>query len=208
MKRLLSLLSTGLLVVPSAFAALDFTLQHKAVTADGIAVDQVYITDGASKIFLRILPTWQVFNTAQALDCVPDTPNSKVRLEQFAGPKLLTIDPAGGHDLGQLAAGQVPGDAKNVTALPVELNPLPLFGWKTLEASFRYDYFGQTVRRSVMYVSMIPGRVVQLTITAPEADFVKVHQQACQFLGSWFEPSRDLPTDLQSKYGLPSSVEN
>ena len=208
MKRLNLLLSTAIFVASTALGALDFTLQHKTLPADGIAQDQVYITDGLSKIFLRILPTWQVFNTAQAIDCMPDTPNTKVRLEQFAGPKLLTIDQAGGRDLGQIAASQIPGDAKNVAALPVELNPLPLFGWNTLEASFRYDYFGQTVRRSVMYVSMIPGRILQLTVIAPEADFVKVHKQAFQLLGSWFEPSRDLPPDLQAKYGSPAAVGN
>ena len=198
----------GLLAANPAFAGLDFTLQHKQIAADGIDVDGIYITDGTSRIFLHLLPTWKVFNTAQALDCIPDVANSKVRLEQFTGPKLLAIDQAGGHDLQGLAMAQLPGDAKNVTALPVELNPLPLFGWNTLEASFRYDYFGQVMCRSTMYVSMIPGRVIQLTVTAPDADFNKVHKQAKQLLGSWFEPSRDLPPDLQRKYGTPEQVAN
>ena len=206
MKSSLSSLLVLLLAAAPSRAALDFTVQHKALPADGIEVDGAYITDGSSKIFLRILPTWKVFNTAQALDCIPDTANSKVRLEPYEGSKLLTIDQAGGLELQQLATGLLPNDARNVVAQPVELNPLPLFGWSTLEVTFRYEYFGQPVRRSVMYVSMIPGRVVQLTVTAPEADFGKVHKQARQLLGSWFEPSRDLPPDLQLKYASPEAI--
>ena len=194
--------------VAPAVAALDFTLQHTAINADAIALDQLYITDGPSKIFLRILPSWKSFNTAQAIDCVPNTANSKVRLEQFPGGKLLTIDQIGGRDLQQLALAQMPGDAKKIEAVSVELNPLPLFGWNTLEATFRYEYFGQPTKRSVLYVSMIPGRVVEMTVTAPEADFDKVHKQARQLLGSWFEPGRDLPPDLQRKYGSPEAMAN
>ncbi len=207
MKTLLPCLLLGLLAAAiPASAALDFTVQNTHLMADAIPVDGTYITDGPSKIFLRILPTWKVYNTAQALDCLPDTPNSKIRLESFPGSKLLTIDQAGGRELQQLAAAQLPGDAKNVVAQTLELNALPLFGWNTLEATFRYDYFGQPVRRSVLYVSMIPGRVVQLTVTAPDADFDKVHKQARQLLGSWFEPTRDLPPDLQRKFATPEAM--
>lgn len=200
--RLWFFAATVLCATP-AVAALDFTLQHKTVAADGIDVDGVYITDGTSKIFLRILPSWQTFNTAQAIDCIPDIPDSKVRLERFPGSALLTIDAAGGLALQQIAASQMPGDAKEVVALPAELNPLPLYHWNTLEATFRYQYFGKPVRRSVMYVSMIPGRVVQLTVTASDADFDKLHKQAHQMLSSWFEPTRDLPPDLQQKFAAP-----
>ena len=195
-----------LVAASNVVAALDFTVQHTSLEADGIQVDGCYITDGPSKIFLRILSTWKVFNTGQSLDCLPDTAASKVRLERFPGAKLLTIDQTGGQELQQLATGQLPDDAKKVVALPVELNPLPLYGWSTMEATFRYEYFGQIVRRSVMYISMIPGRVVQFTVTAQDSDFDKVHKQARQLLGSWFEPSRDLPPDLQSKYASPEAM--
>lgn len=203
----------SLLVVMSSLAAparatLDFTLQHESIEADGASIKGAYITDGQSKIFLRISAAWHVFNNAQALECLPETANSKIRLEHFPGVKPLTIDQAGARDLQQLATGQVPADAKGMVVMPAELNPLPLYGWNTLEVVFRYEYFGQPVRRSVMYVGMLPGRLVQLTVTAPDADFDKVHKQARQMLGSWFEPSRDLPPDLQSKYKSPESVTN
>ena len=180
-----------LLAAGPVLAGLDFTLQHKALPADGIALDEVYITDGDSKIFLRLPPGWKVSNSAQALDCVPDSPDARVRLEAFPGSRALTVDAAGGRELLRLATSQLPGDAKSVVALPVELNPLPLFGWATMEVSFRYDYFGQPLRRSVMYLNMLPGRMVEMTVITPEAAFDKIHKQARQLMGSWFEPSRD-----------------
>ena len=148
---------------------------------------------------MRIPAAWKVSNSEEALDLIPDAGNSKVRMARFPEAKPFTIDDAGGRDLSALAASQLPSDAKNVVPLPVEINPLPLFGWKTLEATCRYDYFGQIMRRSVMYLSMLPGRVVQLTVIAPDADFDKVHKQARQIMGSWFEPTRDLPPDLLQK---------
>ena len=39
--------------------------------------------------------------------------------------------------------------------------------------------------------------------TGPDADFDAIHKQARQFLSSWFEPSRDLPPELQRKYEDP-----
>ena len=200
---LLSLIPVLAFAAGTTDGALDFTVAHKAMTTDAIQVDNPYITDGTSKIFLRIPPTWKVIGNAQALDCFPEGTLSEVRLEPFKGDKLLTIDQAGTRDLMQQSTSQLPADAKNVTALPAELNPLPIFGWSTLEASVRYDLLGRLMRRSVMYVSMLPGRVLQLTVIGPDADFDKLHKQARQMLGSWFEPSRDLPPELQRKYASP-----
>ena len=56
------------------------------------------------------------------------------------------------------------------------------------------------MRRSLMYINMLPGRVVQLSVVAAEADFDQVHKAGRQILSSWFEPSRVLPPDLQKKY--------
>ena len=186
-----------------ASAELDFTLHHKAITADAISVDQIFITDGPSKIYLHVLPEWKVFNVAQVLECTPTFANSTVRLQHSPASKPLTIDQAGSRELLQQAMSQLPPEAKNVVALPVEFNPLPIFQWNTMEVTFRYEYFGQAMRRSVMYLGMLPDRLVQMTIIAQDADFDKLHKEARQLMASWFEPSRDLPPDLQRKYEAP-----
>ncbi len=192
-----------MLVAAPALASLDFTLQHKAMPADGLSLDQVYISDGQSRIFVRPPANWKMYNDAQALEFLPAPTNSRVRVEAYSGPKALTVDQAGARDLQQMATVQLPAEAKAPVPLPPELNPLPLFGWHTMQVAFRYTYFGQPMRRSVMYLSMIPGRTVQLTVIAPEADYDKIEKQARQFMSSWFEPTRDLPPELLKKYEAP-----
>ena len=196
----ITLISLMVLSASPTWAALDFTLQHKALPADGVSLDKPYITDGASKIFLQIPANWKVSGGGAELDCAPDTELSSIRLGRYQGSKLLTFDQAGGQDLVVQLSAQLPPDAKNAKVLAVDLNPLPIFGWSTLEVTLGYDYFGQKMRRSLMYLDMLPGRVVQLSVVAPDTYFDQVHKQARQVLSSWFEPSRDLPPDLQSKY--------
>ena len=186
-------------------AGLDFTLHRRHLPADGLAVDTPYITDGPSKIYLRLPPEWQVADTSGSIDINAGGAEAHVRLELYADGKPLTIDEAGGRQLLAQAISKLPPDAKGVVPVSVDLNPLPIFGWKTVEASFRYQYFGETLHRSVMYVEMLPERIVQLTVLAPETDFPRIHKQARQILSSWFEPSRDLPPDLQRKYEAPVS---
>jgi hypothetical protein len=208
MKAILPLLLTVLssLAARPASAALDFTLQHKAMTADGLAQDKPYITDGDSKIFLDIPANWKVLGGGGALECVPDTPDSSIILGSYQGSKLLTIDQAGGRDLTGLISAELPKDAKNARVTSITVDPLPIFGWKTLEATVDYELFGQALRRSILYVSMTPGRVVELKVIAPEAVFDKVHKQARHLLSSWFEPTRDLPPDLQRIYEAGKAV--
>jgi hypothetical protein len=197
---LFALLAITLNAGSPARAGLDFNLQHKALSADGLSLDKPFISDGPSKIFLTIPRNWGISDGGAGMDLTPEVANSSVRIGNYQGSKLLTIDQAGGQDLlGQINA-QLPPDAKNAKVLTVNLNPLAIFGWQTMEVTLTYDYFGQAMRRSLMYLSMFPGRVVQFTVVAPDADFDKVHKAARQILSSWFEPSRDLPPDLQEKY--------
>ena len=69
----------------------------------------------------------------------------------------------------------------------------------------RYEFYGQAVRQSTMYVHMPAGRLVEFSVTAPEADFNKLYRPARTILGSWFEPSRDLPPELARKYEQEST---
>ena len=189
-----------LLTLRTAAAGLDFTLQHKTLSADGLSADNPFITDGTSKIFLTVPRNWKVSDGPAGLELTPDTAGSKIWVGNYQGSKLLTIDQAGGEALvGQISV-QLPPEAKNAKVAAVDLNPMAIFNWQTLEVTVTYDYFGQAMRRSLMYLSMLPGRVVQLSVVAPDANFVQVHKGARQILSSWVEPSRDLPPELRNRY--------
>ena len=198
-----------LLTAGPATAGLDFTLQHKALAADGLSLDKpVHHRRGQQDLphsAGQLAGQWR----RRGSGLHPDTAGSSVLLGVYQGSKLLTIDQAGGEDLLAQLTAQLPGDAKNAKVVSFDLNPLSIFGWNTMEVTLRYDYFGQTLRRSLMYLRMLPGRVVQLTVVAPEADFDKVHKQARQVLSSWFRAEPRFAAGLaggSTRQARPSGV--
>ena len=62
-----------------------------------------------------------------------------------------------------------------------------------------YDFYGQSLCHSVMFMNMRPGRVVQVSITAPKANYEAVHDAVRVLMFSWFEPSKDLPKETARK---------
>ncbi len=179
--------------------ALDFTLRHGNMSADGANIASTYITDGENKIFVRIQRDWKVADNPGALELIPEFTGSKVRIENVGGARVLPLDESGKTLLRKQVDAEVPGGAKNVVALPDQDNPLPIFGWKDAEITRSYEFYGQTIYHSSLYVNMLPGRVVRVSITAAKADYEKVHDAVRLLLFSWFEPSKDLPPDVQRK---------
>lgn len=184
----------------SPLYALDFTLKHQGGMADGARSENTYVTDGQNKIFMRIPNTWKVSDSAQALDCIPEQGGSRVVIEQVGGGKPFLLDDAVRRELDTDAGKTLPSGARNVTELPPRTDLLPIFGWTTLEICHRYEFYGQAMRRGILYVNMLPGRVVRVTVTAPDAVFDAVHEQMRLVMSGWFEPKRDLPPDLARKY--------
>ena len=183
----------------SARCELDFTLQRQMVSSDAVAFNQPYIMDGPNKVYLRFPNDWRALDSGSQLELLPTLPDSSIRFENYHG-KELTIDEAGGQQMLQQALAQLPKDAKNVAAYPVECNPFPILGWTDLRVTVRYENLGRTFRRSTMYVNMRPGRIVEYIVTALDQDFDKLAKPARTVLASIFEPSTDLPPDLASKY--------
>lgn len=181
--------------------AIDFTLRSMNIRAEALTQSATYITDGDSKIMLTIPNNWKASDSPSGIEMVPDKAGGWVTLSQVGGGvKALNFDEAGRADLFKKVTGQVPNGATNVQALPVESDVLPIFHWTSAEFTLRYDFGGQKMRRSVLFINMLPGRVVQLTVTAPDKTFDDVHNQARVMLANWFEPKRDLPPDIAKEY--------
>ena len=195
----LALALASLLGVSPVFA-LDFTLRTTNIRAEALSQAATYITDGDSKIMLVIPNKWKVSDSPTGLEMVPDQAGCRVDISQVLGVQSLPMDASGRVELLKKAVALLPGGAKNVEALPPVDNLLPIFNWTSVEFSHRYDFYGQKLHRSVLYINMLPGRVVQMTVVAPEAVFDEVHNQARLILSNWFEPKRDLPPDLAREY--------
>ena len=195
----IALFLASLLGTSPAFA-LDFTLRNMNIRAEALSQSATYITDGDSKIMLVIPNKWKVADSPTGLEMIPDQGGCRVNISQVLGVQSLPMDAGGRVEILKRVVAQLPGGAKNVEALPPADNLLPIFNWTSVEFSHRYDFYGQKLRRSVLYVNMLPGRVVQMTVVAPDAVFDEVHNQARLILSNWFEPKRDLPPDLAREY--------
>ena len=198
--RLPLVLALGSILMASPLLALDFTLRHDNIRAEALSQAATYITEGDSKIMLTIPNNWKVLDSPTGLDLTPARAGSRVTISQIGGVQSLPMDASGRVELLKRVVAQLPGGAKNVEALPPVDNLVPIFKWTSVEFSHRYDFYGQKMRRSVLFINMLPGRVVQMSVIAPDDFFEEVHNQARMIISNWFEPKRDLPPELAREY--------
>ena len=179
--------------------ALDFTLRQMTVGSEGMSLATSYITDGDNKIMLRIPRDWKATDGPGALDLTPTKPGSDVNISQVRAQEL-PLDAAGKATLLKQAEAQIPKGAVKITALPATENVLPIHHWTSVEFTYHYELFGQAMRRSVCYINMLPGRVVQWSVVAPDDAFDAVHEESRVLMFHWFEPKRELAPDMARQY--------
>ena len=183
----------------SSLSALDFTL-HKQIPANGDArLVKSYFLDGDSKIFMDFPPDWKVTDSPQSLDFLPPHAGCHVLIEQ-AGRQPWPFDESGKTALRKRVTDSVPQGAKNIQPLPEQANLIPFDGWSSFEVGQAYEFFGQKMCRSVLFVNLPEHRVWQVTITTPEADAAGVHGQIRQMLYGMFEPNKMLSGSALQRY--------
>ena len=179
-------------------AGIDFTLHTRQAEAASGSENQ-YITDGENHIYLHIPHGWSA-NGGGQLVLSPDKPGSEVLIRQLGGAPALPLDAAGLAVLRKMAQAALPQGAKDIKPFGEINDLLPVFGWKSFEVTFDYNFFGQQMRRSFLYINMIPGRVVAVQVTAAVLDFDQVHEKVRKLMFGWFEPNRDLTPDAARDY--------
>ena len=131
---------------------------------------------------------------------LPEQASSHVQISQIGGVQAVPLDPTGLTVLRKQAQAALPAGAKNIK-MTGEINDLlPVFGWKSFEVTFDYEFYGQQLRQSTLYINMIPGRVIQVDVTALATDFDNIHERMRKMMFGWFEPSRDLSPDEARQY--------
>ena len=183
-----------------ARAGIDFTLQSKHEGAAAPDPDNRFITDGDNHIYLRIPRGWTATGGGNKLVFLPDQPSSEVQISQVQGAAALPLDAPGLAVLRKSAQASLPQGAKNIKPAGETNDLLPLFGWKSFEVTFDYEFFGQQMRRSTLYINMVPGRVVQVNVTSTTLDFDQVHEKMRKLMFGWFEPNRDLSPQEAKDY--------
>ena len=184
----------------SAPADVNFALGIKHCSPESPDPENYYITDGDNHIYLRIPNDWKIASSPERLEFMPPETSSQVQLSQVNGARELPLDAPGLAALRKDAQARLPEGAKNVRAAGEDNGLLPVFGWKSFEVTFEYEFYGQQMRRSMLYVNMIPGRVVRVSVTAAVPDFEKIHEKMRRLMYGWFEPNRDLPPEQARQY--------
>ena len=83
------------------------------------------------------------------------------------------------------AQASVPQGATDVACAQERDNPLPIFGWKDHEFIFTYEFFGQSYKRSVLFVDLNAREQIVLTCVAPAGQFDPVREAGMDVLRSW-----------------------
>ncbi len=187
-----------LMAAAPPLCALDFTL-HRPPAEAATQGGKPYFLDGNSKIFVDLPADWTVTDSPASLDCLPGHANCRVLLEQ-AGSQPWPFDEPGRAALRKRVLASVPQGAKAVQGLPEQADLVPLTGWSSLELGQAYEFFGQKMRRAQLFLNLPEKRVWQMTITAPEADFAAVHEQARLLLYGLFEPTKMLSPSALQRY--------
>ena len=139
-------------------------------------------------------------SSPEQLQFLPAQTGSQVQIGQLRGVQALPLDAAALEALRKDARAHLPEGAKDIKAVGEASDLLPVFDWKSFEVTFEYEFYGQTVRRSQLYINMLPGRVVQVGVTATPADFDKIHEEMRKMMFGWFEPNRSLTPDAAHEY--------
>ena len=171
-----------------AARALDMTLHTESFEQDGLPGSRTYLEAGATHVYLSLPPTWTLKgNSPAAITLNPETyPEAVVRLESADVPGF-TPDDKGSADLQARAARLVPEGAKEVKLMRTLPNVLPIAGWKSWETIYDYNFFGQILRQSILYLDAGQGRVVRLVVQAPQTAFPRVYPSARGIVLTWHE---------------------
>ena len=179
------LCGTLLLAVPCR--ALDFRLHEVKTEDDGFThVHSCFRYDDRTEIMIDLPRHWSVTDDVSSISAVPPGgANTLLRIAKSPFPSNASFQKA---DLdayrAQVLAG-VPQGSVNVRVLEEKADPLPVFGWKDYQFTMAYDFFGQSFRRSVLFINLNPKEQLMVTVVAGQADFDKVYEASMDVMRSW-----------------------
>ena len=110
-----------------------------------------------------------------------------VRLEKSASAAQAADfgDKAALERYRRAAMANVPPGAATVHVAEEHDMPLPVFHWRDYEFTIDYEFFGQSFRRSVLYVDLNAKEQLIVTCVAPRTDFDQIHDATGNLLRSW-----------------------
>ena len=167
--------------------ALDFQLHPTTTVDDGFTHEHsCFSYDDRSDMQIDLPRGWRTTADASSINSVPpDASGALIRIEKSSLAPDTPFRDAGLDVYRRRALAGVPQGAANIKIVAEKADPLPIFGWKDYEFTVSYDFFGQSLSRSVVFINLNPKQQILMTVSATQGDFDKVRGQGMTVMQSW-----------------------
>ena len=167
--------------------ALDFQLHPYQVNEDGFTWERNYfLLDAQHRVAITLPAGWSNVGSGPTLTMTPPSPaRAQALIEKSALTPQIAFKDKGLDAYRQRVIAAVPSGATNVGVAEERDNAFPFFGWTGYEFVLRYDYFGQTFQRSLLFVNVSATEQILATSVAPKENFKKVHAALLDVVRSW-----------------------
>ena len=181
------LAALAFLLAAGSVHALDFRLHTTRVQEDGFAHEQVYFQyDAATRVVIAPPAGWLRMDDAGSLTLTPPKiTNGMVKVEHSSLTPNIPFQAASLETYRKRVFAMIPQGAAGVKLDADAVDPLPVFGWKSFEFTVNYDFFGQSYRRSVLFLNLNAREQIMVTAVALQQDFDGVHTAAMDLMRSW-----------------------
>ncbi|MEA3207279.1 MAG: hypothetical protein QOE70_336 [Chthoniobacter sp.] len=172
MKLLALLLLSGMCTVH----ALDFVPTEVKVSGEGGQYTYLQFRDGKTKVGYLPPASW-TYKGGGGRFCLvpPEVAGAEIDFRVLTLPPALTVEPANLQAFANLALEAVPNGANKVELLTTVFNPLEIDSRKSIEITLGYNFFGQSLKASHLYI--VRGQTLLLfRVAAQPADFERLRK--------------------------------
>ena len=176
---------SGFLAVPSR--ALDFQLHPVKTLDDGFTHEHsCFSYDNRTDMLIDLPKGWNITADPSSITSLsPNASGAVIRIEKSAlTPNTPFRDTSLDLYRRRVLSG-IPQGAVNTHIVAEKTDPLPIFGWKDYEFTVAYDFFGRSLRSSVVFINLNAKEQISMTVIASQNDFDKVHGQGMTVMQSW-----------------------
>ena len=175
----------GLPVGPAR--ALDFQLRSVETVDDGFKHEHsCFRYDDRSDMQIDLPKGWITTANVDSITSVsPDASGAVIRIEKSVLLPDTQFRDAGLEVYRRRVLSGIPEGAVNIRIVAEKADPLPVFGWKDYAFTVAYDFFGRTLRRSVVFININPKQQISMIVNAEQSDFDKVYGQGLTLMQSW-----------------------
>ena len=185
MRFYLSVLFLALLT--TARAGFDFTPVSSERTLEGVVFKQLLFHQDGRTISYEQPRGWKVTGDSGSLKLTPPSVSqAQAAMEQSPLPEPQLLDDDTTAKLAAQVLASVPAEAKDVTLVAEEKNPVRINQQDTYAVTISYNFYGQDYGLSVLFANLSDTQL-RFRVVARKADFEAVNRafRASLFTLAW-----------------------